>query len=275
MKISFLTWGPDNGKPILVFHGFPGSAHDATGFGLWAEKFGAKVWAFDRPGYGETDYSFRDDIQLYFRQILKDLPPGEKLTIIGISGGGPYATDFVVNFPERVDKLILICAVAGLKHPESLNAFPLRARAALRLFSKLPTPLQESIFWVIHKSRRTPERFLKKFASTLPPVDQEMFRDDRVSGTMSSTFGRAGEQRLLGAAADLSFYLQWDPPKDFPKDIPTFIFHGTMDTIVPFVNSKIFREHLPNHKFKSWEEGHFSLPIKRLEEIMKIASEAV
>lgn len=275
MKISSLKWGPENGKPILAFHGFPGSVHDVTAFGLWAEKYGSRLFAFDRPGYGETDYGFKKDITLFYEEILKQIPENEKITVIGVSGGGPYATDFVARYSHRIEKLILVCAVAGLKNAESFNSFPFAARTGLRVFSKMNPKLQQSLFRLIRKMRGAPEKFHDKFVMSLPFIDQKTFEDDRVRQAMKSSFARAAAQDLLGAVADLNFYLNWEPPQNFPKEIRTYIFHGTLDTIVPFVSSKIFREHIPSAKFQSWEEGHFSLPVKRLEEIMKIASEEI
>ena len=111
------TAGTDTGKVVILVHGFsvPYYIWDATFDSL--AKSGFHVVRYDEYGRG---YSDRPDVKYepaLYRTQLFDLITALKLktplNIAGLSFGGPVVTDFAVNHPEMVDKIILVYPAYG------------------------------------------------------------------------------------------------------------------------------------------------------------------
>lgn len=108
----FQKAGPDTARTVVLVHGF------SSPYYIWDPTFkalvenGFRVIRFDLFGRG---YSDRPDgtynKEFYTRQInelLLALNLRETIDIIGLSMGGPIATEFTVAYPEKVKKVILI-----------------------------------------------------------------------------------------------------------------------------------------------------------------------
>lgn len=104
--------GVDTGKVVILIHGFsvPYYIWDATYDSLVQNGF--RVIRYDMFGRG---YSDRPNVVYdppFYRMQLHDLISSLKLktpvSLAGLSFGGPVATDFAVNHPELVEKVILV-----------------------------------------------------------------------------------------------------------------------------------------------------------------------
>ena len=104
--------GADTGKTVILVHGFsvPYYIWDATYESL--VKNGFYVIRYDAFGRGFSDRpDVKYDLALYTNQVY-DLITSLKLrtpvNLAGLSFGGPIVTDFTLQHPGLVDKLILI-----------------------------------------------------------------------------------------------------------------------------------------------------------------------
>ena len=110
-----------NGDPIVFLHS---SLLTSEMWNSQMDYFSKeyKVIAFDFCGYGKSDlpkgiYSDYEDL----KNIL-DKMDIEKTIIVGCSYGGSVAIDFVLKYPEYVNKLVLITpAINGYKYPLKLT----------------------------------------------------------------------------------------------------------------------------------------------------------
>ena len=55
-RLGFAEYGIRAGIPIFYFHGCPGSRLDALLVEPVAKRFGVRLIALDRPGFGISDY---------------------------------------------------------------------------------------------------------------------------------------------------------------------------------------------------------------------------
>jgi pimeloyl-ACP methyl ester carboxylesterase len=119
--------GPDTGKLVVLVHGFsvPYYIWDSTAPALIKEGF--RVLRYDEFGRG---YSDRPDkvyeASLYRRQLselLAKLNIRSAYAVAGVSFGGAVITDFAINNPDLVSKIILVDPVypgtATPPYPES------------------------------------------------------------------------------------------------------------------------------------------------------------
>ncbi|HEX2736982.1 MAG TPA: alpha/beta fold hydrolase, partial [Acidimicrobiia bacterium] len=113
--LAFEDSGARAGRAVVLFHGAPGSrlfrpdpaATDAAG---------VRLITFDRPGYGRSD-------RLVDRRVADAAPDVvalldhldiERASVVGWSGGGPFAVATAVHAAERVERLVLVSAPGPL-----------------------------------------------------------------------------------------------------------------------------------------------------------------
>src|SRR5580692_4528692 len=103
------------GPTVILLHGLGGAKE------FWLSNIGAlapkyHVYAIDQIGFGQSDKPLIDYKIATFADFLCGFMQAEKIakaTLVGNSFGGWIATDFAVQHPEMVDKLVLVDA-AGL-----------------------------------------------------------------------------------------------------------------------------------------------------------------
>jgi pimeloyl-ACP methyl ester carboxylesterase len=113
VKVNCYTAG-ETGSPVILLHGAGvDSANISWGevLGLLAKKH--RVFAPDLPGYGKSDkpnveYSLRFYIDI-LNQIMDSLHL-EKANLIGLSLGGGISLGFTLQYPARVERLVLVGA---------------------------------------------------------------------------------------------------------------------------------------------------------------------
>ncbi|MGZ3587008.1 MAG: alpha/beta fold hydrolase [Candidatus Limnocylindrales bacterium] len=99
------------GPPLLLLHGLAGSAR------WWERNIPAlsrsfQVSALDLPGFGGSHADARlvlDDIAAQLVALLDDLGI-ERASVVGHSLGGLVAGGLAADYPERVDRLVLVDA---------------------------------------------------------------------------------------------------------------------------------------------------------------------
>jgi len=107
------------GQPLLLLHGGLGEATQwAPLMPALAQKY--RVLAVDRPGHGLADYfDYRDvnilDVASRFAREILDALNVASAAVLGNSMGGLWAAGFALAHPERVNRLILIGAPAGVQ----------------------------------------------------------------------------------------------------------------------------------------------------------------
>lgn len=111
-QLSYLTWGPDNGTPIVCVHGLTGNALDFKFVGEHFAKLGYRVLAIDMPGRGQSDWISPSDYN--FDRYIPDLEnflKQENITSciwLGVSMGGLLGIRMAGKEKSAIEKLILV-----------------------------------------------------------------------------------------------------------------------------------------------------------------------
>ena len=113
MDLHFEITG--NGHPVVLIH------RGGADLRLWTFLVSLlsknyKVIVFDGRGAGKSPSPIKHVNYVKDVLVLMDYPELSQTTIIGHSMGGQIATEFALNYPERVSKLVLIAP--------SLTGFP-------------------------------------------------------------------------------------------------------------------------------------------------------
>jgi len=102
----------ESGSPVILLHG---GGLDSASIS-WGAEIGPlsahhRVFAPDLPGYGESDkpaVEYTLDYYARFLDYLLDALHLDKASLVGLSLGGGIALSFTLNYPARVDRLVLV-----------------------------------------------------------------------------------------------------------------------------------------------------------------------
>ncbi|MBI2932060.1 MAG: alpha/beta hydrolase [Planctomycetes bacterium] len=111
------------GKAVVLLHGLSGSLYDWRG-NQKPLAAGYRVIALDMLGAGESDMPEKADygLQAQARRVKRfmDEMGIERATLVGNSYGGGVALAFAQDWPERLDRLVLIDTIC---YPEEIPAY--------------------------------------------------------------------------------------------------------------------------------------------------------
>lgn len=228
-----------SGPQVLFFNGSGGSI-EGSQLLINALAKTCQVLAHDQRGLGKTSvpdgpYTMADYAQ--DAAALLDHVGWQTTNVIGLSFGGMVAQEFAVTFPDRVDRLVLICTSAG---GVAGSSYPLHQLAQLPTFDR-------------NKALRllTDTRFTDEWLAG-HPVDAEImhFQEDRPD-TQKTKLQILGERLQLEARMghDVTDRLHLITS-------PTLITAGRFDGIAPLANSQAIAERIPNSTLNVYEGGH-------------------
>lgn len=119
--------------------------------------------------------------------------------------------------------------------------------------------------------RERPHWILALLAPQARPPDRAVLADPRVQSVLMESYREAYCAGGRGPAYDLTLYAR---PWDFsPGEIrvPFQVWHGEQDTTVPVAMGRWYEREVPGCRARYFaDEGHFSLPVNRMDEILRV-----
>jgi pimeloyl-ACP methyl ester carboxylesterase len=237
-KLFYETHG--DGKPLILIPGF------ASGAWTWFRQIDElskdfRVITFDPRGIGKSKIENAEDLinlsmAAFVRDVLQVLDKLnlEKAHVLGASFGGFVAQELALNFPERVDKLILACTSAGgANHvkpdTEILRSFtPNQNLAVAESIRKFIRPAFTDEFNIAHADEVERVCILRETNEVAEPVYFAQLQ-------AAFTFDIEGD---IGAVEN-----------------ETMVITGDQDNVVPMQNSVNLAKKLPNATLKIIENG--------------------
>lgn len=113
---ALLSAGEPSGQTLVLYiHGTPGHA---TG---WADYLidpvpGARAVAVDRPGFGESDARALTTLEGQARALAPFIESAERVILVGHSYGGPVALQAALDWPDRVQGVVVIAGSVSPSH---------------------------------------------------------------------------------------------------------------------------------------------------------------
>jgi len=146
VTLQVQTGGPEDGKPIVLLHGFPESHR------TWRDVMpdlarDYRVVAPDQRGFGASDQpqeveAYKTDRILEDLIALADALGVERFTLVGHDWGGAVAWLAALKHPDRLSRLIIVNAPHPLVFQKSLIDDPAQ-RAASQYISAFRNPAME------------------------------------------------------------------------------------------------------------------------------------
>ena len=154
----------------------------------------------------------------------------ERAHVVGTSLGGMIAQELALSSPERVEKLVLVCATPGGPHAAPMP------EVTVTLLAEAPG-LEPFVAL---------RRFVENALAPDPPDETvERILAHRLATAQSPAAWMA--QAAAGAAFDA-----WDRLPELAA--PTLVVHGTADVVVAPANAQLLAERIPGADIE-WFEG--------------------
>lgn len=227
------------GRPVLFFNG-SGATLESSSLLIRALARNTRVLAHDQRGLGKTSvpdgpYTMADYARDGAR--LLDHVGWSSCAVVGISFGGMVAQEFAVTWPERVEKLVLMCTSAG---GAAGSSYPLHELGALDADER-----------TARMATLTDTRFTPEWLEAHPDDAAFLAERARQSAMPKSADVLRGERLQLGARIghDVADRLG-------SISAPTLVAAGRYDGIAPLSNSEQIAARIPGARLEVYEGGH-------------------
>lgn len=229
------------GPPLVLLHGICGSLSD------WRHLMkplaeSRRVIVPDFLGAGESDCPAAEDYSFaaHARRLrgLLDVLRIEKAVLVGNSYGGGVALRFAQDWPERVDRLVLINAAC---FPEELPAYVSLAKWPCAEWAVEAVPLNGTVRWAVKKLSSTAER--------LPSEDLDDYLLE-----MGRPGRRASIVRTLRVAVPAD--AREHEARLRAMKTPALVLWGKHDRTIPIRLGRRLADTLPNARFVELDAGH-------------------
>ncbi len=259
--MAYRLFGDPEGVPVVALHGTPGSR---LKFGLAdaeARRLGLRLVSPDRWGYGLSDRpSGAPSLKAYAEDVaqLADALGLGRFGVVGISGGGPYATAIASELGGRVGALALVAPVSPLTSSESRRGVTLFHRFAFRGLPRLPGAIPLAFLYFRGMLVLAPSLAVRTMASRAGRPDRELLKDREVTEDLVRTF-RAGLARgVSGATTDMRLFSRDWGVRVERIACPSCLWLGTADRNVPVSAARHFAASAPGmHLVEIPDAGHF------------------
>ena len=261
-KLEVQEYGDRAGHPAFFFHGLIGSHHQASYVCEQAQREGLRILAPNRPGVGRSEFVVRRS-PLDAVSDVEDVAEAlglEEFSLIGISGGAPYALAAFSRLGQRVPTVTLISGMGPMHLAGALQGMDYRRRLFLEAGSRYPQLARRAFQTVSDRFRANPERFLARLITTWSLPDQVVFQRREVFDlflkdlhqVFSEGNGPEGVAQEFVIYRNSGFALG-----DLPGDRRITLWHGLSDTIVPPSMAWRMARVLPNCEAHFVPGGHF------------------
>ncbi|MCU1351919.1 MAG: alpha/beta hydrolase [Acidimicrobiales bacterium] len=262
--LGWLDLGDAAGRPVIHLHGTPGCAAEATPLAAAAADRGIRLVAVDRPGIGGSDPHPRrtlldlvDDLV-----VLADRLELERPSVLGYSGGGPYALACGAVRPDRFATIGVVAGAGPADAPGAGAPTDRTDRVLTWLSSRAPRLGAAVVAGSGRFTRAMPGTALRIWAADLPPADRRVVQAAGVrardvmrylaQAMVEGARGVVDDERVLAqpwgfGAADVRAPVRW--------------WHGADDEIVPLAEAAAVAASIPDVRFHVLPDaGHLLWP---------------
>ncbi len=274
-KLGYAEFGDNNGIPVIYFHGHPGSRLEPKIHKNIPKKHGVRLISVDRPGIGLSDYKPN--------RILLDWPDdivemGDKLgleqfSVLGFSGGGPYAAVCAYKIPHRLKCCGIIAGVGTIEmsRKDMILSSRIRGFIARRIPFLIRRVVKSKIKQLLDPVKGR-ELILKTFEEMAEP-DKKYIKDLRFLEIFLEEIREAFKSGPNGLSNDEKIYSHsWGfDLADISPKLQVYVWHGEQDKNDPVSMGREVCKLIPNCKGYFYpDEGHLSLVFNHFGEILEI-----
>ena len=253
-RLGYAEAGPTDGRPLLYFHGIPGSRLEPPPGTDLLSAMGVRLIALERPGYGgSTPQPGRrlTDWPADVEACADRLGLGA-FAVLGFSGGGPYALACAHAMPQRVKATVLVSSPAPYA---ALGQIPAR----LALF-ELARDAPHQARALLQGQAGTGEQLWGLMRGAMGEAEGRVMGEPAVVALYRRNLDEAARQGVEGMVQDMALIAgDWGFAVS-EVAAPVALWHGLEDGLTPPSMGRYLAETLPNCQGRFLPgEGHFLL----------------
>ena len=246
--LAYAEYGDPAGRPVIFFHGTPGSRLFHYLDESIAQSLGARIITPDRPGFGLSDFKpgrtlldWPDDVM-----ELADALQIDRFAVAGTSGGAPYVAACALKIPHRLTRAVMISSAAPIDAPAAtkgmvwLNRLLFSSARYSRMLAKLSWGLMNFAY---HQS---PERFFDFEAKLSPETEKALLKEPDVRAMLMQDYAEATRMGARGTAWEMTLLAHpWGfRLQDITMEV--YLWHGEADVRTPLGMGKYLAGTIPN-----------------------------
>lgn len=235
-RVHYQEFGDPANPTLLLIHGYTASVYVWKTVAPMLADAGFHVVAVDLLGFGYSekpswfDYSISSQARVISR-FMNRLGIG-RATVLGSSYGGAVAATLALDYPERVEKLVLVDTVCN----DNLKSHPILKLAAIPGIGEAITP-----FLV---DSRAFQRY--RMRGTLARANHALITDERVEGILRPLTAADAHRSLLATSR------AWAAGR-IERDAhlinhPTLIIWGEDDKVIPLEDGRRLHDAILNSR---------------------------
>ena len=267
-RLGYAEWGDAEGRPIVYFHGWPGSRIEGRLADGTARSKGIRLIAIDRPGMGLSDFQ-RGRMLVDWADDVLELAAAlglDRFSVLGISGGGPYAAACAWKLSDRLTRAGIVSCLAPLDVPGATAGMSLQNRLAFQVVGRVSVLRRLLMARAGAAVRRHPGRVLK--SGVAAAVDKKYLDRPDVRKVLVESLAEAYRSGSRGPAWEMRLYAR---PWGFRLEeirTPVYLSHGEQDANAPVTMGRHLASVIPEcHATFHPGDGHLHF-IDRLPEIL-------
>jgi pimeloyl-ACP methyl ester carboxylesterase len=270
-RLGFSEYGDTHGQPLMYFHGWPSSRLEAGMAAAAAQSLNMRIIAPDRPGFGLSDFKSARELRDWPADVveLADALDLDRFSIMGISGGGPYAVACALEIPQRLFAAGIVSGSGPADTPGFVDAMRPQNLRLLNVGRRAPWLVRILAWQEVRAMRRDPDGYFEALSIDLPMPDQEVLARDEIRECLLKAGLEAFRRGSRGAALENSLYAKsWGfNLQEITKEI--HLWHGERDINSPPAMGRYLASSLPNCRSRFYEdEGHISTFVNHMDEIL-------
>jgi pimeloyl-ACP methyl ester carboxylesterase len=276
--VGYYDYGDPNGIPVVALHGTP-----ACGAGFaWADQRartrGIRLLAPDRPGVGDSDpwEPGRGSIVDHYAPVLgafADALDLESFSVIGYSGGGPYALAAAHALADRITAAAVVAGSGQVGVWASVKDFETTDRLLTWLADRAPVIARASLALSARAARLAPKTALRFAQIEMTASDRAVMAQFPSARAALAVFSQSCRHGANGVVVD---YAALGRPWGFAVeeiDVPVQCWHATDDHIVPMRHTDELVRRISGAELTQWEgEGHLAI-VDRVGEVFDALTE--
>jgi pimeloyl-ACP methyl ester carboxylesterase len=269
--LGYAEYGDARGRPLLFFHGTPGSRLSASLLDDAARRSSVRVLAPDRPGFGRSDPKPRRTLLDWSDDVVEfaDALGIDRFAVAGISGGGPYVAVCAHRIPARLSGAAILSGIGPVDLPGATDGMLVFNRVSLWLSRNL-RPLHDAVIALtVRALRRNPERAIARALAGLPAPDRALLADPAFKGVMLADMVEAVARGSRGMADEMALFgRSWGFRLE---DIRTrvHLWHGELDRNCPVSMGRAVARAIPDCVAKFVPDAGHMFMVQRVDEVLK------
>ena len=272
-RLAVMEVGDRDGPPVIHCHGHASSRLEILLYEGAARRQGVRLICFDRPGIGRSDPRPDANILTWPEDVAEatSLLNLGRFPVQGMSGGGIYALACAYRLPDRLTACGLISTLAT--NDQIKEAGPLWMRRIWWIGEHLPWlfwPHLRFKSWLRGTSVKGFEKQVNQYARALGEADREVFAQPGFRtglGLALTESCRQGREANLAEAFDDFGDWGFELADVTLENIR--VWHGDADLLMPASTVRLLVRDLPHcHATFYPGDGHFSIPMRHMDEIL-------